>query len=83
MASMSTSVVMKTRWNGGFLGAVMRRLFGGETLFVNEFQATERTHYHSSELIITQPFPGFDIECLGTQRNQYVLMHCGFYLYRK
>ena len=56
MASMSTSIVMNTRWNGGFVGAVLRKLFGGETLFVNEFVASE-----DSELIITQPFPG-DIE---------------------
>ena len=36
MASMSTTLTIKTRWNGGFFGAVLRRIFGGETLFINE-----------------------------------------------
>ena len=58
MASMSTTLSVKTRWNGGFVGAVLRRIFGGETLFVNEFVANA-----PGELVLTQPFPG-DIECM-------------------
>ena len=33
MASMSTGMTIHTKWNGGFLSAVLRRIFGGETLF--------------------------------------------------
>jgi uncharacterized protein (TIGR00266 family) len=58
MASMSTGIEMTTRWSGGFFGAVMKRVFGGESLFVNEFTAKE-----SSELVLTQPMPG-DIEVI-------------------
>jgi uncharacterized protein (TIGR00266 family) len=58
MASMSTTLTIKTRWNGGFFGAVLRRIFGGETLFINEFIANA-----PGELVLTQPFPG-DIECM-------------------
>jgi uncharacterized protein (TIGR00266 family) len=58
MASMSSSITVKTRWNGGFFAAVLRRLFGGESLFLNEF-STEQ----AGELVLTQPMPG-DIECV-------------------
>ena len=58
MASMSTTLTIKTRWNGGFFGAVLRRIFGGETLFINDFIANA-----PGELVLTQPFPG-DIECM-------------------
>ena len=58
MASMSASLQIKTKLNGGFINAFLRRFFGGESLFINEFIATE-----SSELVLTQPYPG-DIECI-------------------
>ena len=61
MASMSTSITMKTRWNGGVLRALLKRIFGGESLFVNEFSTTE-----GGELVLTQGMPG-DIECLELQ----------------
>ncbi len=49
---------MRTRLSGGLLRGLLRRSFGGESMFVNEF-STEST----GELVLTQPFPG-DIECL-------------------
>ena len=58
MASMSTTLDIRTQWNGGFFGAVMRKIFGGETLFVNTFTARA-----PGELVLTQPSPG-DIECI-------------------
>ncbi|MGA0041140.1 MAG: TIGR00266 family protein [Pirellulales bacterium] len=58
MASMSTTIGMRTRLSGGLLRGLLRRSFGGESMFVNEF-STEST----GELVLTQPFPG-DIECL-------------------
>ena len=51
MASMSTTLTIKTRWNGGFFGVVLRRIFGGETLFINDFIANA-----PGELVLTQPF---------------------------
>lgn len=58
MASMSSSITLRTRFSGGFWGALLRRLFGGESLFVNEFSTATR-----GELVLTQPYPG-DIECV-------------------
>ena len=58
MASMSSAISLRTRWSGGFLAAILRKIFGGESLFVNEFSTAD-----SGELVLTQPTPG-DIECI-------------------
>ncbi len=58
MASMSSGLRLVTRWNGGVVAAILRRAFGGESLFVNEFHADT-----PAELVLTQALPG-DIECM-------------------
>jgi len=58
MASMSSEIDIETRFNGGFLTAIMRKLFGGESLFINEFKSQGA---EAGELVLTQPTPG-DIE---------------------
>jgi uncharacterized protein (TIGR00266 family) len=73
MASMSTSIRVQTRWNGGFWAAILRRLFGGESLFVNEF-STES----DGELVLTQPMPG-DIECMEL-KGQMLYLQPGAFL---
>lgn len=72
MASMSASLDMKTSWNGGVIGGIGRRLFGGESMFVNTF-STET----EGELILTQPFPG-DIECIELNGNTMFLQPGAF-----
>ncbi len=67
MASMSSSVKIKTKWNGGFFRAVARRLFGGESLFVNEFSSSG-----AGEFVLTQDCPG-DIECIELNGNTLYL----------
>ncbi len=73
MASMSSSISLQTRWNGGFFRAILRRLFGGETLFVNEF-STES----DGELVLTQPLPG-DIEMIEL-KGQTLYLQPGAFL---
>jgi uncharacterized protein (TIGR00266 family) len=55
MAVMDTGLELRTRFNGGFLGALVMKFFGKESLFVNRFvnrsQAKQR-------LFLTQPHPG-------------------------
>ncbi|MAT70454.1 MAG: TIGR00266 family protein [Planctomycetaceae bacterium] len=58
MATMSASITMSTRWSGGPMRAILKRIFGGESLFLNEF-----TTETGGEIVITQPMPG-DIECI-------------------
>jgi len=72
MASMSSTIEMSTRWNGGFFNAVTRRFFGGESLFVNEF-----TTNGSGEIVLTQPFPG-DIECIDLKGTTMFLQSGAF-----
>lgn len=58
MASMSSTIAIRTRFSGGVVRGLLRRGFGGESMFVNEFSTESE-----GELVLTQPFPG-DIECL-------------------
>ena len=73
MASMSSSITLRTRWNGGFFAALLRRLFGGESLFINEFTTASR-----GELVLTQPTPG-DIECV-TLNGQALYLQPGAFV---
>lgn len=72
MASMSSTIDMRTRWSGGFIRAVLKRIFGGESLFLNTF-STEQ----GGDLVITQPFPG-DIECIELKGNTMYLQPGAF-----
>ncbi|MDA0832984.1 MAG: TIGR00266 family protein [Planctomycetota bacterium] len=72
MASMSADVQMSTRWNGGMMRAIARRILGGESLFVNEFTAES-----AGEVVLTQPFPG-DIVCLELKGNTMYLQPGAF-----
>ncbi|MET0391469.1 MAG: TIGR00266 family protein [Polyangiales bacterium] len=73
MASMSSAIRVSTRWSGGFFSAVLRKLFGGESLFVNEFGTDSE-----GDLVLTQPAPG-DIECLDL-RGGALFLQAGAFL---
>ncbi|MDX1924937.1 MAG: TIGR00266 family protein [Pirellulaceae bacterium] len=72
MTSMSTSVQIDTKWSGGFFRAILKRVLGGESMFINVFStATE------GELRLTQPLPG-DIDCLELNGNTMYLQPGAF-----
>ena len=73
MASMSGSISMETKWSGGVLKGIAKRLFGGESMFINIFTADEE----DGELVLTQPFPG-DIECIELKGNTMFLQPGAF-----
>lgn len=54
MASMSGNTKLQATWNGGFFTAIIRKIFGGESLFVNEISAESGT----AEVMLTQATPG-------------------------
>lgn len=56
MASMGPRVQMRTRLNGNFFEALLRRLFGGESFFVNEFSVPGGQADDS--VVLTQRTPG-------------------------
>lgn len=72
MASMSATVKMEAQWAGGFFSAIWRRVFGGESLFVNEFSADE-----PGELVLTQPLPG-DVDCIELANTSLYLQPGAF-----
>ena len=59
MASMAADLSMRTQLNGGLLGAVARRWFGGESMFINRFQNNSQG---PRQLTLVQPTPG-DMLC--------------------
>jgi uncharacterized protein (TIGR00266 family) len=73
MASMSSNIEMTTRFNGGAFGALARRIFGGESMFVNEFTTTSAPGH----IVLTQPFPG-DIACINLTGNTLFLQPGAF-----
>ncbi len=72
MASMSASTEITTRFNGGLVGGLLRRVFGRESLFINEFHSSQ-----GSELILTQSVPG-DIEHIELDGNSLFLQPGAF-----
>ncbi|ACA99363.1 MULTISPECIES: TIGR00266 family protein [Cyanophyceae] len=55
MVSMDGGILMKTEFSGGFFPAILRRLFGGESLFVNVYRNTSQ---RPQTVILTQSMVG-------------------------
>ncbi|MBI2372389.1 MAG: TIGR00266 family protein [Deltaproteobacteria bacterium] len=66
MASMSSSVQMVAKLAGGLFSAILRRVFGGESMFVNEF--TLAPGRSDGQLVLTQATPGdiLEVQLKGT-----------------
>ena len=58
MTSMDAKLSMETKFSGGLIPALLRKLFGGESLFVNEFRNNTQQPLN---LVLTQSVIG-DIE---------------------
>lgn len=75
MASMDAAIDLKAVFNGGFVSSVLRKLFGGESLFVNVFtNNTDRPR----RLTLVQATPG-DIKQIPMQGNA-ICLQPGAYL---
>lgn len=55
MATMSPAIDLKAKLNGGFLKGLVRKFFGGESLFINHFINSSST---TQRMTLTQPTPG-------------------------
>ena len=55
MSSMSAKIDMKAKFNGGFFKAILRKIFGGESLFVSQFTNHTNT---PQQLTLVQSTPG-------------------------
>jgi uncharacterized protein (TIGR00266 family) len=69
MATMSADMDMTAKFNGGFFRAIVKKVFGGESLFVNHFQNNSST---AMKLDLAQPTPG-DIQVRALNGESYCL----------
>ncbi|MCB1143578.1 MAG: TIGR00266 family protein [Leptospiraceae bacterium] len=67
MASMDAEIEMKTRFNGGFFKGLMKKFFGGESLFINEFSNPTNS---PKRITLVQATPG-DIREIELNNNSY------------
>ena len=75
MSSMDASIELRTRFNGGFFIALLRKFLGGETLFINDF--TNPTD-GNRRMTIVQPTPG-EVRCIELN-NETLYMQPGAFL---
>lgn len=76
MSSMDADVDMQAHLNGGFIPAVLKKVFGGESLFVNDF--VNNTN-EEREVTLVQNTPG-DIRSVMLEPGQKLYLQPGAYL---
>lgn len=76
MASMDGRLTMTTEFSGGLISGLIRRLFGGESLFVNVFQNRSSS---PAEVVLTQGSIG-DIEVLELKPGEELCFQSGAYI---
>ena len=74
MSSMHADVDMEARFNGGLIIGLLRKLLGGETLFINRFSNETDG---SRRVTLVQPTPG-QIQCIELDGNSFCLQPGAF-----
>jgi uncharacterized protein (TIGR00266 family) len=73
MVSMSSGIEIETKMKGGFFGALKRSMLGGESFFMNNFNATA-----DAEITFAPALPG-DV-CAIEMSNQAMMVTSGSYI---
>jgi len=68
MASMSQNIRLQPRLFGGLWVALLRRIFGRESLFINQVDCVDKP----GEIVLTQATPG-DVQCIELNGNSMFL----------
>ena len=76
MVSMDADLKIKTQFSGGFFSALMRKFFGGESLFVNIFQNSTNRPLN---LVLSQNMIG-DIEAMKLDGSNTLCLQPGAYI---
>ncbi len=76
MASMAADLQMRTRLNGGLFGALGRRVFGAESMFINRFHNAGTA---PKRLTLVQPTPG-DMHCRELAAGESYYLQPGAFL---
>ena len=70
MASMAAELEVRAKLNGGVIGALLRRIFGGESIFINHFSNPSNA---PKRLTLVQPAPGdLRVRELGKGETYYL-----------
>jgi uncharacterized protein (TIGR00266 family) len=75
MVSMSAGIVLETKAAGGILSSLKRSLLGGESFFVNEYQAPAQ----GGTITLAPALPG-DMVTLDTLPDEALLVQSGAYV---
>ncbi|MBN1945894.1 MAG: TIGR00266 family protein [Bradymonadales bacterium] len=75
MVARDPKIKMKTKMRGGLLKAAKRKLFGGESLFLNTFTATE-----PGQRLFVAPAPEGDLQLVPMQPGQDLIIQSGSFL---
>ena len=77
MSSMDASIELRSRFNGGFFVALLRKFLGGETLFINDFSnPTDQPR----RMTIVQPTPG-EVRCIELNGDTLYMQPGAFLAY--
>ena len=76
MASMDAAIDLRTKLNGGLIGALLRKIFGGESIFVNSF--TNKAQL-PKRLTLVQPSPG-DLSVRDLKKGEIYYLQPGAFV---
>jgi uncharacterized protein (TIGR00266 family) len=76
MASMDAAIELRTQLNGGLFGAIVRKIFGGESIFINRFTNKDSL---PRRLTLVQPAPG-DLQCRDLKRGETYYLQPGAFV---
>lgn len=76
MTSMDGQLSIKTEFSGGFFSGLLKKFFGGESLFVNKFINETQ---EPLQVVLTQPTIG-DIEALELKNDREIYFQSGAYI---
>jgi len=76
MTSMDAQLSIKTEFSGGFISGLLKKFFGGESLFVNVFTNNSQ---QPLQLVLTQSTIG-DIVCIDLRGEREICFQPGAYI---
>lgn len=79
MTSMNAELSIKTELSGGLIPALLKKFFGGESMFINTFSNNTQKPL---ELVLSQAVIG-DIECFDLSEGELCLQPGAFIAYTK
>jgi len=69
MSSMDADIDLTATLNGGFFRGLMKKIFGGESLFISRYKNNTQ---QSRRLVLVQSIPG-EVRCIELNNNEFHL----------